>query len=113
MAQSTQPPAPQIGSPEVNARPALLARLRSELNLGDTTFRYVTAGFAALVLIAMAAVGYEMLTASEHSIKEFGWGFIASSEWNPVSSEFGALPFIWGTLVSSLLALVISVPISF
>ncbi len=118
MAQSTEPPVPPMGSPDPLAapedgRPALLERLRSELNLGDTTFRFATAGFAALVLVAMAAVGYEMFTASEHSIREFGWGFITSREWNPVSEEFGALPFIYGTIMSSLVALAISVPVSF
>jgi phosphate transport system permease protein len=46
------------------------------------------------------------------SIREFGWGFITSSEWNPVEGRFGALPFIYGTVVSSVLALLIAVPLS-
>jgi phosphate transport system permease protein len=46
------------------------------------------------------------------SIRQFGFGFIVGREWNPVKSEFGALPFIYGTIVSSLLALLISVPLS-
>src|SRR5690606_23087600 len=55
----------------------------------------------------------EMVGASWLSIREFGAEFIVSRDWNPVTEEFGALPFIYGTVVSSLLALAISVPISF
>jgi phosphate transport system permease protein len=43
---------------------------------------------------------------------KFGWGFLFSSEWDPVNEKFGALPFIFGTLVSSLIALIIAVPLS-
>ena len=46
------------------------------------------------------------------AIQTFGWGFITSTEWNPVLREFGALPFIYGTILSSLLALIIAVPLS-
>jgi phosphate transport system permease protein len=55
---------------------------------------------------------FEMFKDSELSREEFGWGFIFSSEWNPVTEKFGALPFVYGTLVSSFLALMIALPVS-
>jgi phosphate transport system permease protein len=55
---------------------------------------------------------FEMFRDSSLSRERFGWGFIFSSDWNPVTEEFGALPFIYGTLVSSILALLIALPVS-
>ncbi len=87
--------------------------LRREINWGDSTFRLVTAGFAALVLVVMTMMAVEMVSASKLSLLEYGFGFVTGRDWNPVTEEFGALPFIYGTLVSSLLALAIAVPVSF
>jgi phosphate transport system permease protein len=105
LAQSTQEP--------VTPPRSAVFGLRSEINWGDSTFRLVTAGFAALVLVVMGMMAIEMVRASQLSLSEFGWKFVTENEWNPVSEEFGALPFVYGTVVSSLLALAISVPISF
>ena len=49
---------------------------------------------------------------SQLALQKFGWHFLVSSDWDPVNGEFGALPFIFGTLVSSAIALIIAVPIS-
>ena len=57
-------------------------------------------------------ISYEMFVDSAESRHKFGFDFIFSSNWNPVTEEFGALPFIYGTIVSSLLALLISLPVS-
>jgi phosphate transport system permease protein len=57
-------------------------------------------------------VGWELFQNSRLTIKQFGFKFLTSSEWDPVNDQYGALPFIFGTLVSSLLALVIAVPLS-
>ena len=57
-------------------------------------------------------IAVEMFLDSSESIEKFGFGFIFSSEWDPVKEEFGALPFIYGTIVSSILALIISLPVS-
>lgn len=92
--------------------PRTLAKKRSG-NVGDRMFRVVTAGIASLVVLTVGLMCYQMLSASALSIETFGPSFIFTSEWNPVTSEFGALPFVYGTLVSSLVALCISVPISF
>ena len=81
-------------------------------NLADLVFKYLTALFAAGVLLLVILMGYEMYVGAEISIREFGWGFFTGSNWDPVLDEYGALPFIYGTLVSSFLALVISLPLS-
>lgn len=106
MAQSTQPPA-------ASASGAPRRWHGSAFNWGDATFRWITAAFAGLLLVILLLMAGEMLGASWLSMREFGWRFVTGSEWNPVNDEFGALPFLYGTLVSSLLALSISVPISF
>jgi phosphate transport system permease protein len=69
--------------------------------------------FAALLVVAIV-VGMIFALGSESmlSIRQFGFGFLTSRQWNPIKGEFGALPFIYGTVVSSLIALLISVPLS-
>ncbi len=88
------------------------ARVGGGGNLGDYLFRRLTAGFALLIVALIVAMALEMTRASSLSLKEFGLGFVTSRIWDPVRQVFGALPFIYGTLVSSLLALLIAVPIS-
>ncbi|HEY5960060.1 MAG TPA: phosphate ABC transporter permease subunit PstC [Polyangiaceae bacterium] len=79
---------------------------------GDSVFRVTTACFAGLILIILGGMAVEMATASKASISSFGWQFITGTDWDPVRDHFGALPFIYGTLMSSLLALVFAVPVS-
>jgi phosphate transport system permease protein len=64
------------------------------------------------VVAVLALIVYELVTGSRLSWHAFGFKFFAGSDWDPVSERFGALPFIYGTLVSSLLALIIAVPLS-
>ena len=90
----------------------LLASLPGDVNLGDRLFRVVTAAFAMVIVLMLGAMAVQMMRASAASLSRFGLGFITSKEWDPVHETFGALPFIYGTVVSSLLALVIAVPIS-
>lgn len=80
-------------------------------NVGDTIFKYLTAFFAAMVLLLIVLMAYEMYASSSLTIRKFGWSFLTSSNWDPVMDEYGALPFIYGTLVSSFLALLIALPI--
>jgi len=75
-------------------------------------FRVGIGAFAVLLLILVGAIGVELTRQSWLSIKEFGFQFWLTRTWDPVAGEFGALPFIWGTLYSSILALVISTPIA-
>ncbi len=80
--------------------------------VGDTAFEWITLAMAMSVLVLIVVVGYELASKSSGAIRKFGFGFLTSSEWDPVNEVYGALPFIYGTLVSSVLALVIAVPLS-
>ena len=75
-------------------------------------FRIGIGAFAVLLLVIVSAIGVELTRQSWLSISKFGLGFWTSRTWDPVAGEFGALPFIWGTLYSSILALLISTPIA-
>lgn len=78
----------------------------------DRIFRFAmtACGFAVLGLLVL--IVYELVSRSHLSWHAFGFKFFAGSDWDPVSESFGALPFIFGTLVSSLLALIIAVPLA-
>ena len=78
----------------------------------DGAFRIWTGAFALLVAVLVLAIGVELWRHSRLSIAKFGLGFWTGSNWDPVLEEFGALPFIWGTLYSSLIALVLATPIA-
>jgi phosphate transport system permease protein len=75
-------------------------------------FRLGIGAFAVFLLVIVAAIGVELTRQSWLSISKFGFAFWTSQTWDPVAGEFGALPFLWGTLYSSLLALLISTPIA-
>lgn len=81
-------------------------------NLGDAIFRLLLLAVAVLILLVVVAMIVALAVESLPSIRQFGFGFITSTEWDPVKSEFGALAFVYGTVMSSLIALVISVPLS-
>lgn len=80
-------------------------------NFGDLVFKNLTMFFALLVFLLVFFMALEMYRQSGPSIDKFGWAFLTNSAWDPVRDEFGALPFIFGTLFSSLLALVIALPL--
>jgi phosphate transport system permease protein len=70
-------------------------------------------GLFGLVLVSVvAAIGLELWRQSSLSIERFGFGFWTTSTWDPVAGQFGALPFIWGTLYSSVLALLLAAPVA-
>ena len=79
---------------------------------GDLVFRYLTTCFAFSILLILALMIFEMTSESMPSIKAFGWKFITSSDWDAVQEVFGALPYLYGTLVSSILALLLATPLS-
>jgi phosphate transport system permease protein len=79
---------------------------------GDLGFRLGTGTFAVLVCLIVVGIGVVLANQSWLSIAKFGFGFWRGTTWDPVAGEFGAFPFIWGTLYSSLLALLISTPIA-
>lgn len=86
---------------------------RGEVRLiGDRIFALTTLGLAALILLLLFGLGAALLYDAMPSIRQFGLGFLVTSDWDPVNDIYGALPFIYGTTVSSLLALMIAVPLS-
>jgi phosphate transport system permease protein len=68
--------------------------------------------FAVAVFSLVFLMAYEMYKGSELSIHKFGWSFLWTSVWDPVKGDFGALPYIYGTVVSSVVALIIALPLS-
>jgi phosphate transport system permease protein len=78
---------------------------------GDGVAHLVTFIFAASVLLVTLFLILELWRSSGPSLAKFGLGFLTSTEWNAVSDQFGALPFIYGTVLTSVLALIISVPL--
>jgi len=81
--------------------------------LMDTLFRLLTKSFAFLVLALLLGILLSLLLGAMPSIQHFGWGFLTSSDWDPVAEKFGAVVPIFGTLVTSFIALLIGVPASF
>jgi phosphate transport system permease protein len=67
---------------------------------------------ALSVFVLVLLISYELSHGSTLALKKFGWHFLTSSDWDPVNEQFGALPFIFGTIVSSIIALLIAVPLS-
>jgi len=88
-----------------------LARPRSS-RLPDSIFRWIILLSAASVLGIVVLVVWELIAKSQLSLHHFGSKFFFASDWDPVNNSFGALPFIYGTLVSSFLALLLAVPLS-
>jgi len=79
---------------------------------GDLLFRYLTTCFAFSIFAILALMIVEMTSESMPSIKAFGWKFISSSDWDAVQEVFGALPYLYGSVVSSVLALLLATPLS-
>ncbi|MHB8070280.1 MAG: phosphate ABC transporter permease subunit PstC [Desulfobaccales bacterium] len=79
---------------------------------GDKTFRWLSFFCSLVVPLVMLAIGLELFWTSWPAVRQFGWRFFFSAEWNPVLQEFGAASSIFGTLVSTLIAMFIAVPLS-
>ncbi|MDQ2921412.1 MAG: hypothetical protein M3R52_07365, partial [Acidobacteriota bacterium] len=76
-------------------------RLSPTGNTGDSIFRALIFAVALLMVLIVAAMIIALASHSTLSIRQFGFSFIAGREWNPIKGQFGALAFIYGTLVSS------------
>jgi phosphate transport system permease protein len=96
----------------IRSQPRILRRLGREANPGDLLFRVLAAVFAGSVVVVIGATALEMASASKVSLTHFGPSFITGTDWDPVRDAFGALPFIYGTVVSSFLALALAVPVA-
>jgi phosphate transport system permease protein len=78
---------------------------------GDRWFRSLTLAGALSVGVLVILVGYQLFKGGHLSVQQFGWKFLVSSTWDPVREQYGSLPFIYGTFVSSVIALLIAVPL--
>jgi phosphate transport system permease protein len=85
---------------------------RRTARAGDLGFRLGTGAFALVLVLIVCAIGFELTRQSMLSIEKFGLNFWRTEVWDPVAGQFGALPFIWGTLYSSILALALATPIA-
>jgi len=81
------------------------------LKRGDEIAYLIALSFAASILLITGLLVYQLFVVSHASRQKFGWGFLTETIWDPVALDFGALPFIYGTLVTSALALILGVPI--
>jgi phosphate transport system permease protein len=79
---------------------------------GDAIFRYLTTLFAFSILVILAVMLAEMTKESLPSMRKFGWKFVTASDWDAVQGIFGALPYLYGSIVSSVLALLLATPLS-
>ena len=98
--------------PEGGEAVAAAPRMKPPSRLGDAIFSCLTFLMAITVFLLICLVGWQLWSGSRLSIQKFGLHFLASSDWDPVNDLYGALPFIYGTLVSSCIALLIAVPLS-
>src|SRR5215467_9281705 len=99
--------AASIGPGETSAQ----KRMARPSRLGDKAFEWLTLAMALTVVALIILTGWQLWHGSMLAIKKFGFHFLTTSTWDPVAEQFGALPFIYGTLVSSLIALLIAVPL--
>ncbi|HWW20297.1 MAG TPA: phosphate ABC transporter permease subunit PstC [Steroidobacteraceae bacterium] len=88
------------------------AQLKREAG-AEVVFRWLTIGSAALVLILLAGVMVALCDGGWPAIKTFQFAFLTREVWNPVTEQFGALAALYGTLITSLVAMLIAVPLSF
>lgn len=95
-----------------SSRPSPLPWRRGSLRPADWLFKQTTMLFALLIAGLVILIIVEMALNSTLTFEKFGIGFLTHQVWDPVREEFGALPFIYGTVVSSIIALLIAVPIS-
>jgi phosphate transport system permease protein len=86
--------------------------LRGHGGAGDTAFRWIAMGAAALVLVILGTIAVVMARRALPVLETMGFEFFTSTRWSPPESLYGALPFLWGTLYTAAIAVVIAVPVS-
>lgn len=94
------------------SNPVLRARRNLTDRIGDPLLRGLSGLAAALAVAALAGIVYEVIHLAWPAIQEFGLKFVTTNDWNPVTKRFGAAPFLYGTAVTSLIALVFAAPIA-
>jgi phosphate transport system permease protein len=103
-----------VATVSLPTRPTSSGRVRSfvrRLATGDEIAHLITLVFAASIFLVTALLVYELYVHSVLPRHKFGWNFLVTQTWDPVFENFGALPFIYGTVVTSALALLFAVPL--
>lgn len=95
------------------ASPARVAARAGRSAAGDVAFRALTFLFALIVLLILCGIMVSLIVGALPALRAFGFGFLVTSVWNPVTEHFGGLAAIYGTLVSSAIAMLIAIPIAF
>lgn len=110
---------PLANSPQTDPQRIALSRasmVPPRLNVGtrlaERSFYFVLLGCALSLLATVAFIVWELTTNSQITLRQFGFHFFVGTNWDPVAGDFGAFPFVYGTLVSSLLALLLAVPLA-
>ena len=86
-------------------------KVLDRFRLSDNVFRNLTRAAAIGVLLLLSGVIVSLISGSLPTFRTFGFGFFVSESWNPVTDQYGALPAIYGTLVTSFIAMLIAVPV--
>jgi len=100
-----------VGTAAGLSLPPAVPTCAAHRNLGDRLFRLLLRAAGATVLLLVVGLAVEMIVGAMPALRAFGWRFLVTSVWDPVAEHFGAVPFVYGTLLSSLLALLIAVPL--
>ncbi|MFI5395090.1 MAG: PstC family ABC transporter permease, partial [Candidatus Binatia bacterium] len=108
---STIPEIPVASTIPALESEVVASRISGRVNVGDRLFHGLTGVFALGLLGVLGSIVVVLVAESSVSIRTFGWNFLVTSTWDPVFKQFGALPFIYGTVVSSFLALAQAVPL--
>lgn len=87
-------------------------KARRDVHRGDRIFHSGLKLLGVCLILVLAAIGFQLFRLSMPAIRQFGLGFLFSRDWDPVTEKFGAAAFIYGTVISSLIALAISIPVS-
>lgn len=113
--------APGLPGPEPVVEQRLTAKVQSrsapllqdkDSRIADGVFRLLMLSCGVGVLVLVGLIIYELINSGSLAWHTFGWRFFLGREWDPVNDQYGALPFVFGTIVSSLLALIIAVPLA-
>ena len=107
---SAEPSAPQPSAPPSEVRTYLNSR--GSGRLADRSFAGLMLVCACSIFVIVGFIFVILVVRSKLSLTQFGWRFFTRTAWDPVSGDFGAFPFIYGTLASSLLALLMAVPLA-
>jgi phosphate transport system permease protein len=104
--------APPEGRAAGRGAPARGERRRKTSRVVDRAFRATTSAFGGATVVLLAAILAILWQQAWPAFRRFGLGFLVGQQWDPVHQRFGALPFIFGTLVTSAIALVLAVPVA-